>query len=110
MGRARAPMTSTIPRAPRQRDRGAVVVRNVGLNFLSQFWFAAISIVSLPYIVHSLGATLFGVYVLVSAILGYFAFLDFGMGDALTKYVAEYDAAGDQGAVSRTLQTGFATY
>src|SRR4051812_735630 len=95
---------------PATRDRGATVVRNVGFNFLSQFWFAALAIVVTPYIVRTLGASLFGVYIIVSAVLGYFAFLDLGLGSALTKYIAEYEAIGDMRRVGRTMQTAFAIY
>jgi O-antigen/teichoic acid export membrane protein len=101
--------TSTATPHPKL-DRGAIVVRNVGLGFLSQFWFVALSIVTTPYIVRHLGADLYGLYILISAILGYFAFLDLGLGAALTKYLAEYEAAGREDAVSRSLQTALAIW
>ena len=93
-----------------RRTRGALVIRNVSLNFVSQIWFTALAIVATPYIVHKLGADLYGLYVLIAAILGYFAFLDLGLGAALTKYIAEYDATGDRAAVTRMLRTAFGMY
>ena len=105
-----APHVSTEAPHPVRRTRGNVVARNVGLNFVSQAWFTALALVATPYIVHHLGPDLYGLYVLVAAILGYFAFLDLGLGSALTKYVAQYDAAGDRDAVTRFLRTAFGTY
>jgi O-antigen/teichoic acid export membrane protein len=91
-------------------SRGTLVARNVGLNVSSQFWFAALGIVTTPYIVRTLGVDMYGLYVIVSVVLGYFSFLDFGLGPAVTKFVAEYHGAGDERAVDRVLQTAFGAY
>lgn len=88
------------------RDRGAIVARNVGLNFISQFWFAVLAIATTPYIVRTLGVDSYGLYVIVSVVMGYFSFLDLGLGAALVKYISEYEAAGDHGAVERIVRTG----
>lgn len=88
------------------RTRGVVVARNVGLNFISQFWFAALAIATTPYIVNNLGVDSYGLYVIVSVVMGYFSFLDLGLGAALVKYVSEYEAAGDERAVERIIRTG----
>ena len=87
-------------------DRGAIVARNVGLNFVSQFWFVALAIATTPYIVRNLGVDSYGLYVIVSVVMGYFSFLDLGLGAALVKYISEYDAAGDARAVERIVRTG----
>src|SRR4051812_44400504 len=82
------------------RTQGSVVLRNVSLNFVSQVWFTVLALVTTPYIANQLGPSLYGLYVLIAAILGYFAFLDLGLGAALTKYVAQYDAVDDREALS----------
>jgi O-antigen/teichoic acid export membrane protein len=92
------------------RTHGAVVARNVSLNFVSQVWFTALALVTTPYITGQLGPDLYGLFVLVGAILGYFSFLDLGLGTALTKYIAQYDAVDDHDEVNRMLRTGFGTY
>ena len=92
------------------RTRGVVVARNVGLNFISQFWFAVFAIATTPYIVRNLGVDSYGLYVIVSVVMGYFSFLDLGLGAALVKYISEYDAAGDARAVERVVRTGSGLY
>ena len=87
-----------------------MVVRNVGLNFLSRLWFALLALVAVPYTVHKLGADMYGVYILVSVIFGYFAFLDLGLGSAATKYIAEYDAAGDEESVTSVVRNAMGLY
>jgi O-antigen/teichoic acid export membrane protein len=101
---------SGVSPATHNLDRGAIVARNVGLNFVSQLWFAVLSVVTTPYIVRTLGVDTYGLYVIVSTVLGYFSFLDLGLGAAVTKYVAEYHAAGDGRAVNRVLQSALGAY
>jgi O-antigen/teichoic acid export membrane protein len=103
-------VTSEVPPATQRLDRGAVVARNVGLNFVGQLWLAVLGVVTTPYIVRTLGVDMYGLYVIVSAVLGYFAFLDLGLGAAVTKYVAEYHGVGDGPAVNRVLQAAFGAY
>jgi len=43
-----------------------------------------------PYIVHNLGYERYGILSLVLLVLGYFAFLDLGLGAAVVKFVAHY--------------------
>src|SRR3954467_9266586 len=95
--------------APR-RTTGAVVVRNVGLSFATRIWFMVLGVAIVPYTVDKLGTDLYGVYLLVSIVLGYFSFLDLGLGAAATKYVAEYDSAGDQDAVTSVVRTALTLY
>ena len=64
----------------------------------------------MPYIVRHLGPDLYGLFVLIGAILGYFSFLDLGLGAALTKYIAQYDAVDDRPALTRILRTAFGMY
>src|SRR5687768_3804067 len=65
----------------------------------------AVSFVSTPFVIRFLGAEGYGVLVLVGLIPTYFAFADFGMGIASTKFASEAYAEGDQvkeGEVVRT--------
>jgi O-antigen/teichoic acid export membrane protein len=91
-------------------DRGALVVRNVGFNMMGQIWLAAVAIATTPYIVTNLGVDTYGLYVIVTVVMGYFSFLDLGLGAALIKYISEYHAVGDGAAVERVVRTGTALF
>jgi O-antigen/teichoic acid export membrane protein len=91
-------------------DPGAIVAKNVGLSFLSQVWFVVLAIVTTPYIVETLGVDLYGLYIIVTTVLGYFLFLDLGLGAALIRYVAEYHAVDDFGKIGRLIRTALALY
>ncbi|MCX5694940.1 MAG: oligosaccharide flippase family protein [Candidatus Omnitrophica bacterium] len=70
-------------------------IKNSFFNFIGWGWLIAINILTIPYIVNKIGYDQYGIFVLVSMVLGYFAFLDFGLGDAVVKYVSHYYASRD---------------
>jgi len=53
---------------------------------------------------------LYGVYLIVMTVTGYFAILDLGVMSALTKYVSEYNGVGDSAAISRIINASFSFY
>lgn len=71
---------------------------------------ALLSIATIPYIVAHLGATDFGLLMLVTSIVGYFALLDISVTAGSTKFVAEYNATGDRAQVHATASFGLAVY
>ena len=91
-------------------SKGSPVVRNVALNFLAQVWFLVLPLVTSPYIVHRLGVDAFGVLSLATAVIGYLAVLDMGMGTATIKYIADYYAARDFPAISKVVGTSIVIY
>jgi len=47
-----------------------------------------------PFLLHQLGQSAYGLWVLVGSVVAYGSLLDFGIAPAVTKYVAEYQARG----------------
>lgn len=87
-----------------------VLLRNIGFNFLAQFWFMAISFITTPYIISHLGINAFGVYSLIGVVMGYFSFLDLGLGNAIIKYLAEYYGQRDYKKISKVIGTSLVFY
>lgn len=48
-----------------------------------------------PFLIRSLGQAEYGVYSLTLTITAYFTLLDFGVGNALIRYLSQYRAEGD---------------
>src|SRR6266487_2940379 len=82
-------------------SRGSLVARNTLLNLLGQLLPLAVGVATIPVIVPALGEERFGLLGLMWAVLGYFSVLDFGLGRATTKFVAQYAAQGDERALHR---------
>lgn len=75
-------------------------LHNALFNTASWVFSIGINFVFLPYIVAMLGTEAYGIFVLILAVIGYFAMLELNLGQAMTKYVAEYHAKGDLSQVN----------
>jgi O-antigen/teichoic acid export membrane protein len=63
-----------------------------------------------PFILHQLGNTAYGLWVLLTAFTGYYGLLDLGIRNAIVRYVARYPSAGDTVELSRLVSTSFFSY
>lgn len=61
-------------------------------------------LVAAPYLVHKLGLQQYGIWMLVSAILGSMGILSTGFGDATVKYVSAYRGQNNPAGVQRTIR------
>ncbi|KKO21067.1 MAG: hypothetical protein DCC43_00865 [Candidatus Brocadia sp.] len=85
-------------------------VKNSFLNVSGWLWLAIVNVVTTPYIFHKLGYDQYGILSLVLTVLGYFAFLDFGLGDAVIKFVAHYNTLKDYRKINRIISSIFLLY
>ncbi len=67
------------------------------------------SFVSAPFVLESLGLKGFGIWALTGALAQYAGLLDFGVGPTLSRFVALYDAQGDDHLVGEVIGTGLLT-
>ena len=84
---------------------GTRTVHNVLWRFLSGGWRFALTIATTPFIVHGLGEEAYGILALALSFIGYFMILDFDIGVAVTKYVAEYKVKEDWAAIKKAVET-----
>jgi O-antigen/teichoic acid export membrane protein len=61
-------------------------------------------------VLHAVGDASFGLWVLVSGLLGYYGLLDLGTRNAVIRFVARHDAQNDHESLSRVVSTALATY
>ena len=69
-----------------------------------------LGIVLMPFTVRHLGASEYGLWMLVASLTYYFQLLDLGYGSGLVRHVAEADARGDVDGVNRMLSTFVVVY
>ena len=86
------------------------IVRNTIANTLLKISKYAINFFLFPFIIYYVGVEDYGIYLLVGAFVGYFGLLDFGVGGALVKYVAEFNAKEDDIKVNEMVNSTFAFY
>ena len=80
----------------------ARIVGNVLSNWGGQVFGVGLSFFVAPFIVHRLGDTAYGVWILVMSIAGYMGLLDLGVRGAVTRYVAGFSASGRDEEAGRT--------
>ena len=74
---------------------GRLLARNTVFNIAGQAIPALVAMVAIPATIHRMGAERFGLIGLAWVVLGYFSYLDLGMGYAATRLVSEALGRGD---------------
>ena len=80
--------------------RSRSIARNAVSNWAAFLYVAGVSFFLSPFIVKHLGATAYGVWSLLVALVGYLGLLDFGVRGAVTRYIAQFQAVGDTKSAS----------
>lgn len=86
------------------------ITKNVIYNFLGQFVLLALGLITTPIIISSLGNTVYGIFAVTVALLGYFSILDLGLGVSVVKYISEYSAKNDRDNLKKVLGTALSTF
>ncbi|HEX6391757.1 MAG TPA: oligosaccharide flippase family protein [Solirubrobacteraceae bacterium] len=79
--------------------------RSVASSYLLTATVGVIALVMTPVLARSLGKEAFGVWALASSLMLYFKLLEFGVGKALPRYVAEYSVSADGRRLSQVIST-----
>jgi O-antigen/teichoic acid export membrane protein len=86
------------------------LLRNISASWLGLGADAVTGFLLTPFLLHRIGPTAFGVWVLVSAFGGYYGLLDFGTRNAIVRFVARYNAQGDEQSLRRAISSALAGY
>jgi len=80
-------------------------IKNSFLNVTGWVWITILSMISIPIVIRHIGIEQYGILALVNLILGYFAFLDFGFGEAVVKFVSEYHAKSSMSRINKIINS-----
>jgi O-antigen/teichoic acid export membrane protein len=84
--------------------------RNVGTCYAAIAINALIGLMVLPFNVHHLGRSAYGLWMLTYSVTTYFTVLDLGYGGAVVRFVAAYRAKKDARALNEILSTMYFLY
>jgi O-antigen/teichoic acid export membrane protein len=90
--------------APRVSEK---IVKNTLYNAIGKFWGILVVLFLTPYIVSRLGVERYGIWALLTSLVGYIGFLDLGVGGSYVRYIAEYYTRKDYSKISQVINTGF---
>ena len=86
------------------------IVRNAAANLCGALVPAIVALATVPLVVRQLGDARYGVYSLVTAIVGYFAVIDINVTAGSIKYIAQFNANRDQVRIDETVFFGLSVY
>jgi O-antigen/teichoic acid export membrane protein len=86
------------------------VARNLATRYLVIFTDAGIGLLVLPFNVHHLGPSGWGLWMLMTSLNTYFSVLDLGYGGSITRFVAYYRAKRDLVSLNEILSTLFTLF
>jgi len=80
------------------------------LNYTTIILTVIVGLMLTPYMIHKLGNAEYGLYTLIGAFVGYLTVLDFGLNNAIIRFVAHYRAKNDKVGEEEFLGTIFIIY
>jgi len=86
------------------------ILKNVSSSWFSLGINILMGIFLSPFILHRLGDTAFGIWVLIFSVTGYYGIFDFGIRSSIIRYVSKYTATRDVEEVSRLINSAMFTY
>jgi len=86
------------------------IVKNVSSSWLSLSINIAAGVFLSPFILHRLGDTAFGVWVLIFSLTGYYGLFDLGIRSSIVRYVSKFSATNDKQELARLVNTSLFGY
>lgn len=68
------------------------------------------SLLTIPLMLRHFGTDVYGLYIICISLIGFMNFIDLGVGQAIVKYVAEYEVTGERDKVKPVLDIGLLSY
>ena len=87
-----------------------VLGRNIRYMVFNKLVAFLVSFLLFPFIVRYTGQEIYGVYLTVMTITGYFGLMDLGVMSALTKYVSEFKGRKDRKMINDIINASFSFY
>src|SRR5437879_11046639 len=90
--------------------RNREIFKNVGSSWFSLGVSILVGVFLSPFILHRLGDTAYGIWILIFSVTGYYGLFDLGIRSSVVRYVSTYTATGDTEGLAKLINTSFATY
>src|SRR3982074_1065119 len=93
----------------RKFEKGQII-KNISSSWFSLGITIVPGIFLSPFILHHLGDTAFGVWVLIFSVTGYYGLFDLGIRSSVIRYVSKYTATGDSEKLTHFVSTALFSY
>lgn len=86
------------------------VSKNILYNFLGQGILLLLGFFTTPFIIYKLGKDSYGIFILITSVVSYFSILDFGLGTAMIRSIADSWIRKDKNNLKKTIGTSLFTF
>ena len=83
------------------------LLRNMAWNWAGMICDAAAAFLVMPFLIHRLGESRYGTWILIGSLSSYFGMLDLGVRGSVGRFVAFHKARDDRAALNSTVSTAF---
>src|SRR4030088_3374267 len=90
--------------------RISLVLRAVATSWVAVIANASVGFLLTPFVLHRLGDEAFGVWILITNLVGYYGLVDAGVRSAILRYVSKHRELNDQKRVNEVVSTAFYYY
>ena len=80
------------------------------LRIIEFFATAIIGLIMMPFVVHSLGDKMYGLWIFIGSFLGYYGLMDFGLNSAIQRFVSKAIGTSDNYDISKTVSTALVIF
>src|SRR5882757_6226624 len=93
----------------RKFEKGQII-KNISSSWFSLGINIVTGIFLSPFIVHHLGDTAFGVWVLIFSVTGYYGLFDLGIRSSVVRYVSKFTATNEEEELAKIVNTSLFSY
>ena len=86
------------------------IIKNIGSGWFSLGINVLVGIFLSPFILHRLGDTAFGIWVLIFSVTGYYGLFDLGIRSSIVRFVSKFTATEDHEELAELVNTSVFTY
>src|SRR6478672_1432686 len=90
--------------------RRVEIFKNVGTSWFSLGVNILVGIFLSPFILHRLGDTAYGIWILIFSVTGYYGLFDLGIRSSIVRYVSKFTATGDIEDLAKLINTSLFIY
>jgi len=87
------------------KERTKKVFTNAAWNSGSFALIAFLMLLTTPFFVKKFGIEGYGIYILITSLMGYYGLLDLGLGESLIKFIAEYYTKDDLNSITKAINS-----
>lgn len=86
------------------------IYRNIAFSGLGYILPLVASLATIPLMIRFMGEDVYGLYIICISLIGFMNFIDLGVGQAIVKYVSQYEATGENGKIKPVLDIALMMY